>query len=97
VESQKPAVARHRPVQNDRGKMIYAVVANGCSHNNGIRHVIAKKQLHCNRKAVFYAVRDEMLQLGEENWLRFPDGYLTQRQSDQLTFCRNITLTLSCT
>lgn len=52
------------PVQNDRGMMIYAVVANGCSHNNRIRHVIAKKHLHCSRKTVFYAVLDEMLQLG---------------------------------
>jgi hypothetical protein len=27
--------------------------ADGCARNNGIRHAVAKQQLHCNRGMVF--------------------------------------------
>jgi hypothetical protein len=35
--------------------------------------------------------------LNEKNWPRVPDGFLTPRQTDQLSVGRKITLTLTLT
>jgi hypothetical protein len=39
--------------KQQRNCVFSAVRAGDCACNNGIRHVIAKQQLHCNRGTVF--------------------------------------------
>jgi hypothetical protein len=54
VESQQSTVTK----QQQRNGVFCAFYADGCIRNDGIRHMIAKQQLHCNRGRVLSAQKE---------------------------------------